>query len=71
MFFYCISGRTIFRIGREKKEYVIEAGDFIHIPWGQIHTNLNPSETEPVEGIAGCFGVSRPEKSGKILVNLD
>ena len=71
LFFYCISGRTIFRIGREKQEYVIEAGDFIYIPRGEIHSNFNPSETEPVEGIAGCFGASHPEKSGKVLVDLD
>ena len=65
MFFYCISGKTIWRVGEEKKEYVTEAGDFIFIPRGEIHNNYNPSETEPVEGVGGYFGCSNPYKSGK------
>lgn len=68
LFFYCISGKTIWRIGKEKKEYVTEAGDFLYIPRGEIHNNYNPSETEPVEGVGGYFGCSNPYKSGKVTV---
>jgi quercetin dioxygenase-like cupin family protein len=68
MLFYCLSGKTIFRIGREKKEYVVEPGDFFHVPRGQIHNNINPSETETVEGVAAYFGCSDPYKSGKVIV---
>ena len=65
---YCISGKAIWLIGKEKKECVTEAGDFIYIPRGEIHSTINPSETEPVEGVGGYFGCSHPYKSGKTFV---
>ena len=68
MFWYCISGKAVWLIGKEKKEYVTEAGDFLFIPRGEIHSTINPSETEPVEGVGGYFGCSNPYKSGKVYV---
>lgn len=68
---YCMSGKAIWLIGKEKKEIVTEAGDFIYIPRGEIHSTIVPSETEPVEGVGGYFGCSHPSKSGKELVNLE
>jgi quercetin dioxygenase-like cupin family protein len=65
---YCISGKSIWLIGKEKKEFVIEAGDFIYIPRGEIHSTIVPSETEPVVGVGGYFGCSNPLKSGKEIV---
>jgi len=65
MFWYCISGKAIWLVGEEKKEYVLEPGDFIYIPPGEPHSTINPSETEPVEGLGGYFGCSHPDKSGK------
>ena len=62
---YCLSGRAIWFIGKEKKEYLTEAGDFIYIPRGEIHSTINPSDTEPTEGIGAYFGCSNPYKSGK------
>jgi quercetin dioxygenase-like cupin family protein len=68
---YCMSGKAIWFIGKEKKEIVTEAGDFIYIPRGEIHSTIVPSETEPVEGIGGYFGCSHPSKSGKEIVELE
>ena len=68
LFFYVISGKSIWYIGKEKKEYVVETGDFMYVPRGEIHSTLNPSETEPMEGLTGYFGCSNPYKSGKVIV---
>jgi quercetin dioxygenase-like cupin family protein len=65
---HCISGKAIWLIGKEKKEYVLEPGDFLYIPRGEIHSTMNPSETEPVEGVGSYFGCSHPRKSGKVIV---
>ena len=67
---YCISGKAIWLIGKEKEEIVTEAGDFLYIPREEIHSTIVPSETEPVEGIGGYFGCSHPSKSGKEIVEL-
>ena len=68
MAFYCISGRTVFRVGKEKKEYLIEADDFFYVPRGEIHSYFNPSDTETVEGVVAYFGCSHPHRSGKVIV---
>jgi len=68
MIVYVISGTTIFRVGKEGKEYEIGPGDFMFIPRGEMHNNRNPSETEPVEGIGAYFGCADPYESGKVLV---
>ena len=68
MILYCLSGKTIFLVGKEKKEYVVEAGDFFCVPRGEIHCNFNPSETETVECVALYFGCSDFYKSGKVIV---
>ncbi len=68
LIWYCISGRAIWLIGKEKKEYVTEAGDFMYIPRGEIHSTINPSDTEPVEGVGGYGGCGNPYKSGKVFV---
>ena len=70
MAFYCVSGKTIFFVGKEKKPYVIEAGDFFYIPRGEIHTYINPSETEAMKGVMAFFGTgcSSPYKTGKVIV---
>ncbi len=62
---YCISGKAIWISGKEKKEYVMERGDFLYIPRGEVHSTINPSDTDPVEGIGCYFGCSNPYKSGK------
>ncbi len=64
---HCISGKAIWFIGKEKKEYVLEPGDFLYIPRGEVHATLNPSATDPVEGVGAYFGCSHPKKSGKVI----
>ncbi|MFH1335989.1 MAG: cupin domain-containing protein [Candidatus Zixiibacteriota bacterium] len=68
MVWYCISGTAIWLIGEEKKEVVTEPGDFMYIPRGEIHSTINRSTTEPVEGVGGYFGCSNPFKSGKKFI---
>ena len=68
MAFYCISGKTIFYVGKERKEYVVEAGDFFYVPRGEIHSNVNPSSTETTEGVVAYFGCSHPLKAGKVII---
>jgi uncharacterized RmlC-like cupin family protein len=65
---YCLSGKTIWLIGEEEKGVITEPGDFIFIPRGEMHSNVNPSDTETVEGVGCYFGCPSPFKSGKKLV---
>jgi quercetin dioxygenase-like cupin family protein len=68
LFFYCLSGKTVWYIGKEKKEYVIEEGDFLYVPRFEIHRTVNPSDTVTSEALTGYFGCTNPYKSGKVLV---
>jgi uncharacterized RmlC-like cupin family protein len=69
LIWYHISGPTaVWLIGKEKKEHVTEPGDFMFIPRGEIHSTINSSETEAVEGVGGYGGCSNPYKSGKVFV---
>ena len=54
---YVIKGRLRRFVGPEDKieEVDIEAGDFIFIPKGEIHGNVNLSDTEPAEMVT-CYG---------------
>ncbi len=68
LIWYCISGKAVWYIGEEKEEFPTEAGDFMFIPRGEIHSTAVPSRTEPVEGVGGYGGCSNPYKSGKVFL---
>jgi len=56
-FYYVIKGRVRWFIGPSSEEFDMEAGDFLYIPRGEIHSTLNLSETEPAEQILCYLGV--------------
>ena len=66
----CVSGKSIFLVGEQKKEFVIEPDDFLYIPRGEIHNFINPSDTETAVCVVAYFGLgcSSPYKSGKVIV---
>jgi len=67
---YVLKGRIQMFIGpdHEKQEHILEAGDFIYIPRGEIHGGPNLSETEPVEVIFCYPDVSNKDDSGTVYM---
>ncbi|MEK6710328.1 MAG: cupin domain-containing protein [Nitrospinota bacterium] len=68
MWFHMSGPKAAWLIGKEKKEFVTEPGDFIYIPRGEIHSTINSHATEAVEGVGGYGGCGNPYKSGKTFV---
>jgi len=49
LFGYVVSGRLRLEFGKDGKESVeVAAGDFIHIPPGLVHRDVNPDSREKV-----------------------
>ena len=67
---YTIRGRRRIFVGpkHEQQEFIIEPGDFIFVPKGEIHGAQNLSETEPVELIFCYCGVSSVEEAKTISI---
>jgi len=67
---YIIKGRMRAFIGPDhnKQEFIIEAGDFVYVPQGEIHGIYNLSETEPAELVFCYPGVSSKEEAQTIFV---
>ena len=65
---YVIKGRVRWFIGPNSEEIDMEAGDFLYIPRGEIHGNINLSDTEAVEEITCHVGVSSLEDPGDIHI---
>jgi uncharacterized RmlC-like cupin family protein len=67
---YVISGRRRESVGPDydRKEYDLEAGDFIFIPQGEIHGSMNLSDTEPSEIIFVYTGVNNRHEAKTIYV---
>lgn len=66
---YVVSGRARFFAGpRLEEEHEAEAGDFIWVPPGLVHVEMNASRTEPVRTVVArstqetlVFNVDPPE----------
>ena len=67
---YILKGRLRYSFGPdyEKEEVVVEAGDFVFIPRGEIHGLLNLSNTEAAEMVALYDSVGSREASQPIFV---
>ena len=66
---YIIKGRVRWFIGPYSEEMDMEPGDFLYIPRGEIHGNMNLSDTEPVEEITcHLLGVNSFEEGGSIRI---
>ncbi len=67
---YVIKGHTRLWVGPDDKieEFETKTGDFVYIPRGEIHGNMNVSDTEPVEVISVKIGVSSFEEEETIFV---
>jgi uncharacterized RmlC-like cupin family protein len=59
----CITGRSD---GTERKELILEGGDFVYIPAGALHVIANASDTEEASLIFCYIGVGNTAASGTI-----
>lgn len=64
---YVIRGCIRYIFGPTDNRQIIdaEAGDFIFTPKGEIHSQMNLSETEPAEFIGVYIGCADRDQSGK------
>lgn len=66
---YVIRGRIRYFFGAENQQIIdAEAGDFIFTPKGEIHWQMNLSDTEPAEFIGTYIGCNDRDTSGKTWV---
>jgi uncharacterized RmlC-like cupin family protein len=67
---YIVKGHLRIYIGPlyDQQIFDVEAGDFIHIPKGEIHYSENLSDTEPVELISCYPDVATREAAGRVYV---
>jgi uncharacterized RmlC-like cupin family protein len=68
---YIAKGRIRFFFGSGDDQQVIdtEAGDYIYTPVGEIHSQLNLSDTETAEYTSTYVGTSDRDQLGTILVD--
>ena len=68
---YVAKGRIRFFFGPEDNQQVIdaEAGDYIYTPVGEIHSQLNLSDTETAEYTSTYVGTSDRNQLGTVLVD--
>jgi len=67
---YVVKGRIryIFGPAHDQQIFDAEAGDFIYTPRGEIHYQINLSDTETAEFVGTYVGCSDRDRSGKIFV---
>ena len=67
---YVVKGRIEMFIGpdHDKQRYILEAGDFIYFPRGEIHGGPNISETEPSEVVFCYPDVPNKDESGTVYM---
>ncbi len=67
---YILKGslKIFFGPDHELKEAVVEAGDFVYIPHGEIHGFMNMSKTETAELIAVYGGVGKKEDAQTVYI---
>ena len=52
--------------GSDRKEVILEAGDFVYIPSGAIHVIANASQTEEATLVFCYIGVGNTEAAGNV-----
>ena len=52
--------------GSERKEVILEGGDFVYVPSGAIHVIANASETEEATLVFCYIGVGSTEAAGNV-----
>ena len=52
--------------GSDRKEVILEAGDFVYIPSGAIHVIANASQTEEAQLVFCYIGVGSTEAAGNV-----
>ena len=55
----------------ERKEIILEAGDFVYIPSGAIHVIANASQTEEASLVFCYIGVPNVEASGNVWLTKE
>jgi oxalate decarboxylase/phosphoglucose isomerase-like protein (cupin superfamily) len=67
---HIVSGRirciTAKHDGGDRKEIILEAGDFVYIPSGAIHVIANASDTEEAQLVFCYIGVPNVEAAGNV-----
>ena len=66
---YIIKGRLRIFSGPTQEVFDVKAGDYIYTARGEIHSELNLSDTEPVEFVSTYSGVAARELSGKVVLD--
>ena len=68
---YVAKGRIRFFFGQEDNQQVIDAeeGDYIYTPVGEIHSQLNLSDTETAEYTSTYVGESDRNQLGTVFVD--
>jgi uncharacterized RmlC-like cupin family protein len=59
----CIAGKSD---GSDRKEIILEAGDFVYIPSGAIHVIANASQTEEASLVFCYIGVPNTDAAGNV-----
>jgi len=67
---YVIKGRIRYIFGPKHDQQIFdtEAGDYVYTPRGEIHSQINLSDTEPAEFVGVYVGVTDRDLSGKTFV---
>ncbi len=72
---YIMSGRIRLISARSdcsnRKEIILEAGDFVYVPSGAIHVIANASETEAASLVFCYIGVPNVEASGNVWLTAE
>ena len=68
--FHLLKGRLKWFLGpdHEMEEVIVEAGDFIFVPRGEIHGLINLSNTEPAEAVATANSAGSTEEGGTMYM---
>jgi oxalate decarboxylase/phosphoglucose isomerase-like protein (cupin superfamily) len=70
---YILSGRIRLLAaksdGSDRKEIILEAGDFVYVPSGAIHVIANASQTEEASLVFCYIGVPNVEAAGNVWLD--
>jgi uncharacterized RmlC-like cupin family protein len=68
--FHLLKGRLKWILGpdHEMEEVIVEAGDFVYVPRGEIHGLINLSNTEPAEAVATANSAGSTEEGGTMYI---
>ena len=67
---HVLKGRLKMFLGpdHEMKEVIVEAGDFVFVPRGEIHGLINLSDTEPAEIVSSYNSAGGTEEAETVFV---